>query len=227
MPVLEISAYVSLLVQFITGLIDIWGLNLQISNNVIIFRQLLFIELMVQVVEFIFYVWMVFHIRTNKNITPYRYFDWAITTPSMLITLMAYLSIDLDDKTQTTTIFSFIKENSVVVVNVLILNWMMLACGLMGQLGYADPKITAVLGFVPFALYFYIIYTTFVKNTKSQAQRNVFYYFFTIWLLYGVAALLNYESKNIMYNILDLFAKNFFGLFLVYVLYQNSNQTSN
>jgi len=29
---------------------------------------------------------------------------------------------------------------------------------------------------------------------------------------------MSYEVKNIMYNILDLFAKNFFGLFLAYVL---------
>jgi bacteriorhodopsin len=42
--------------------------------------------------------------------------------------------------------------------------------------------------------------------------------------VYGIAALLPYNVKNAMYNILDLFAKNFFGIFLAYVLYQASAQ---
>jgi hypothetical protein len=37
--------------------------------------------------------------------------------------------------------------------------------------------------------------------------------------LYGVAAVLPYGSKNAMYNVLDLFSKNFFGLFLGYLIY--------
>lgn len=36
--------------------------------------------------------------------------------------------------------------------------------------------------------------------------------------MYGVAALMSYKIKNIMYNILDLFAKNFFGLYLGFVI---------
>jgi bacteriorhodopsin len=36
--------------------------------------------------------------------------------------------------------------------------------------------------------------------------------------MYGIAALLPYNLKNSIYNILDLFAKNFFGLFLTYII---------
>jgi bacteriorhodopsin len=36
--------------------------------------------------------------------------------------------------------------------------------------------------------------------------------------MYGIAALMDYKTKNIMYNILDLFAKNFFGVYLGYVV---------
>jgi bacteriorhodopsin len=35
-----------------------------------------------------------------------------------------------------------------------------------------------------------------------------------VWFIYGLAALMSYKTKNIMYNILDLFAKNFFGIYL-------------
>jgi len=37
-----------------------------------------------------------------------------------------------------------------------------------------------------------------------------------------VFALTSYTIKNTGYNILDIFAKNFFGLFLAYVVYTKS-----
>ena len=41
--------------------------------------------------------------------------------------------------------------------------------------------------------------------------------------MYGIAALMNYTTKNIMYNILDLFAKNFFGVYLGFVVLNSMN----
>ena len=41
---------------------------------------------------------------------------------------------------------------------------------------------------------------------------------FFVWSLYGVAALLGDKLKNISYNILDIFAKNFYGLFLYFFI---------
>ena len=38
------------------------------------------------------------------------------------------------------------------------------------------------------------------------------------WGLYGFVAFLPYYLKNSFYNILDLFAKNFFGIFLSYII---------
>jgi len=51
---------------------------------------------------------------------------------------------------------------------------------------------------------------------------KIYLYFFFFWSLYGVAALLPYYIKNTFYNILDLFAKNFFGLFLSYIILSKS-----
>lgn len=222
--ILKNTAYLSLVVQFVTGLIDIWGLSIPVPETANIFRQLLMIELVVQVIEFIFYVWMTFHIDKKKNITIYRYFDWFITTPSMLITLMAYLDTSQD----ITSLGQFLQRYSKVVVWVVILNWMMLGLGLMGELGWIPERQAAMLGFIPFVLYYFIIYKTFIKDKNiTNDQRNVYIYFVFIWSLYGVAALMSYEVKNAMYNILDLFAKNFFGLFLVYILYRKSRDFTN
>lgn len=224
MTLLKSTAYLSLFVQFVIGLIDVYGLTFRVSESVRIFRQLLIVELVVQIVEFIFYVWMVYHIDKKKNITIYRYFDWFITTPTMLITLMAYL----DSRQDSTSLISFIQKYFPTISVVLILNWMMLGFGLLGELGWIEEKKAVTLGFIPFVLYYLIIYQTFIQDKDvSNEQRKLYIYFVVIWSLYGVAAFMSYDIKNSMYNILDLFAKNFFGLFLVYILYQNSQQLTN
>jgi len=48
------------------------------------------LELFVQLIEGVFYIWLAFNFLTLTNITPKRYFDWMITTPTMLINLMFY-----------------------------------------------------------------------------------------------------------------------------------------
>jgi hypothetical protein len=37
--------------------------------------------------------------------------------------------------------------------------------------------------------------------------------------IYGVFAVTKYSIKNTGYNILDIFAKNFFGAFLAYIIW--------
>ena len=63
-----------------------------------------------------------------------------------------------------------------------------------------------------------IIYQQYAKYT--QIGQLIFWAFSGIWFFYGIAAMMSYYWKNILYNVLDLFAKNFFGLFLAYVIYE-------
>lgn len=220
MSLLKNTAYLSLGIQFVTGVIELLGLTIKVPENIVIYKELLFLELIVQTIEFIFYVWLVRNIH-NKNITKYRYFDWFITTPTMLLTLMIYLDVNRKEN----TILEYIQNNLQIVLVIFILNALMLFFGLLGELGVLQEKYAVMIGFIPFTMYYYIIYQKFIqdKNVPSDVIK-VYYYFLVIWGLYGVAALLPFEYKNSMYNILDLFAKNFFGLFLVYIIYQNRNK---
>jgi len=77
-----------------------------------------------------------------------------------------------------------------------------------------------VLGFIPFLMYFYMIYVNYV--TKNTSGYLLFWYFVFFWSLYGVVAVLPYYLKNAFYNILDLFAKNFFGIFLSYIIFSGN-----
>jgi hypothetical protein len=103
-------------------------------------------------------------------------------------------------------------DNSSNITYILILNWLMLLFGYLGEMKII-PTIAGVgLGFIPFLLYYFIIYTKYAVLSKSGWM--LFWYFFFFWSLYGVVAVLPYYMKNTFYNILDLFAKNFFGVFL-------------
>jgi hypothetical protein len=97
------------------------------------------------------------------------------------------------------------------------LNWAMLAFGYLGEIGVLSNQVAVAIGFIPFVLYYWIIYNSYAKY--SRFGTGLFYVFSGIWSLYGFAALMSYYWKNIAYNILDLFAKNFFGLFLAYVVW--------
>jgi bacteriorhodopsin len=210
------SAKISLLIQFITGIINFDALSIDVPQDKQIFKDLLNVELSVQTVEFIYYYWMVNNLSYNQNITPTRYLDWIITTPTMLVTLMAYLDFD-----NTKNLELFIKSNKKVIVEVTVLNFIMLLFGLLSEFKILNTETAVALGFVPFALYFKIIYNKFItKNTKTH-QIRLYCIFAFIWSLYGLAALLPYNEKNTMYNILDLFAKNFFGILLVYIVWTN------
>jgi hypothetical protein len=116
--------------------------------------------------------------------------------------------------------FNIWKENSTIFITVLLLNWLMLFFGYLGEIKTIPSLLGVFLGFIPFLIYYYIIYVNFVtQNTTGQAM---FWYFVVFWSLYGVAAVLPYYVKNACYNILDLFSKNFFGVFLGYIIFSGN-----
>ena len=91
----------------------------------------------------------------------------------------------------------------------------MLLFGYLGEKKIISTVTGVVLGFIPFLLYYLLIFINFVRNKMGF---YIFLYFFIFWALYGVVALFPYYIKNASYNILDLFSKNFFGLFLAYII---------
>jgi hypothetical protein len=213
---------ISVAVQFITGIIEMWAafyVNVPRENYII--KQLLYLELLVQAIEGLFYIWLVYNFDNVINITPKRYIDWTITTPTMLTTLIFYL-IYLrykNEKIDTAKLefSSLVNDNAGVLSKILLLNWSMLFFGYLGEMKILSTLSGVLLGFVPFLMYYYAIYEKYAIKSGKQGIK-LFWYFFFFWSLYGVVALLPYNLKNSLYNILDLFAKNFFGLFLSYII---------
>ncbi len=234
---LHSSLWFSIVVQLVTGVIELLALFVKTAPGMGLIKQLLGLEVAVQAVEGSFYAWLYYNIDRVKNITPKRYADWAITTPTMLITLVAYI-IYLNASTSTTSVetttaleslslLQILRENAGPIAQIIGLNWLMLLFGYLGEVGVIPLVAGVALGFVPFIAYFYIIYERFVANDAihtngtNGTSLKIYTYFLVAWALYGVVAVLPYALKNTIYNVLDLFSKNFFGIFLSYLIVSN------
>jgi hypothetical protein len=86
-----LSAYISLIIQFITGVISLYGIFIPLPFKDRILREILILETIVQVIEFIFYVWLVVSFyKINYDVTYVRYFDWFWTTPVMILSTIYF-----------------------------------------------------------------------------------------------------------------------------------------
>lgn len=207
----------SLWVQIITTVISLDGFRYDINPKDAILKEILFIETFVQFVEGFFYANIIGGLHDLNLMTTRRYFDWIITTPVMLfstILFFKYSELKEQDQLELFTTEEFYYKNKVNVHKIVFYNALMLMFGYLGESGVMDKKIAIPLGFVFFFMSFKIIYEEYAIH--SQLGKLLFKVLFTIWILYGVAAMMPGREKNISYNILDIFSKNFYGLFIYY-----------
>lgn len=196
--------------QILFGVASFVGFLAPKQNDFLI--VLLIADLVVQVIELVFYVTFVYY---RQLPTSFRYIDWYITTPIQLISNVALLEYFSDKSVR---IESFFENNKNEIILIVVLNFVMLSFGLMAEF-YTNFKFFLItIGIVPFVGNFYVIYNNYAVKTTEGIILNT--YVCLIWLLYAVAAYMDYNAKNIMYNILDIFSKNFYGLFVgIYLFY--------
>jgi len=229
------SLLLSIITQVITGIIEIIALFTKVPSSFLFLKQMLLLEVIVQFIEGSFYMYWFYNFDNISNITPKRYFDWAFTTPTMLLTLIFYLIFlrhkerdinkekDINkenDSNKELQFFEVFNQEYYTIITVFVLNWLMLLFGYLGEINLIPILLGVFVGFIPFLIYYYIIYQKYA--ILSNEGLNIFLYFFIVWSLYGIVAVLPYKIKNMCYNILDLFSKNFFGIFLSYLLFTNN-----
>ena len=216
------SLVTSVIIQITTGIIEIISLFIKVPLKFLFLKQMMLLEIFVQIIEGFFYMYWLYNFKNILNVTPNRYFDWIITTPTMLINLIFYL-IFLQHKDNNTSdkldFFKLFNKEFYTIITVLILNWVMLLFGYLSEISVIPILLGVSLGFIPFLIYYYIIYKKYAL--LSNDGYKIFFYFLIFWSLYGIVAVLPYKIKNTCYNILDLFSKNFFGLILTYLIFSN------
>jgi hypothetical protein len=207
------TVYLSLLMQLITTMVSLDGLNYELPEKDTILYDILILEALVQFVEAGFYIWVALSLKDINFLTPTRYIDWFITTPTMLISTIIFMEY-LKQKQMGVhfTIREFLVEKKQDVIYIATTNFLMLLFGYLGEIGYIDNMRAIFIGSIFFLMSFKYIYDHYARYT--QYGRWLFNTMFSLWALYAVAAYLPVVSKNTMYNILDIFSKNFYGIFI-------------
>ena len=169
-------------------------------------RNILNLETCISVIAAFFYGKFVQELDTTidyKKINETRYVDWAITTPIMLLVLvLAFLFNNKEGA------FSFSKY-----LVILVLNYAMLGFGYVGELGLMDRTTSNGLGFVAFAGIYYYIYQNYIKGRSNNDNLLLYSLFLFLWALCGVFYFFDSVTRNVGYNVLDLFSKCFVGIF--------------
>lgn len=129
-----------------------------------------------------------------------RYLDWAITTPIMLMVLIAVTShhIGITPKIQC-------------YLSIIALNYLMLYLGYRGEY-MKENNVYFIVSFIAFFLMYGLIYYWFIRPKYNLFNYSLFWFYFIVWSIYGVVYKLEVRTKNIVYNILDLISKCFVGL---------------
>jgi len=169
-------------------------------------RNILNLETCISVVAAYFYGLFVKEIEGKtldyKQLNITRYTDWAITTPIMLLVLVLAFLYNTGGRLSFWT-FCII----------LVLNYAMLGFGYLGETGVIDKFQGIVFGFTAFAALYGFIYKKFLHKKYKFDNSILYWSFLILWSGYGAIYLADHEIRNVGYNILDLFAKCFVGIF--------------
>jgi bacteriorhodopsin len=138
-----------------------------------------------------------------KNITAYRYMDWVVTTPMLLLALLLF-----------TTYLNKDELHLGRYLIVVFLNFGMLLFGYLGETDRINRIVSLTIGSLFFIGLILFIWFHYIHGKKILIQKIVFFAFTVVWTLYGVAFTFDEKTKNITYNFLDIISKVFFGLFM-------------
>ena len=209
----EQTTYASLIVQLLTGVTGIHGSFIALPADHAILGTALQLETLVQMIEFVFYGWLLVSFDLQSMATV-RYYDWVITTPTMLFSTMVFMKYHGLLEAGASTVFSlrdFIDLHRSDIVLLFVSNLMMLLSGYLGETGRIPQSMALLFGFAFFVLTFKIVH---IYASASQVGKNVYTFLVTVLGFYGIASVFPAAEKNIALNGLDIIAKNFFGLYL-------------
>jgi bacteriorhodopsin len=136
-----------------------------------------------------------------SEISKTRYIDWAITTPMMLTVLCLVLGREIHKPIHVSVLLSII-----------ILNYVMLYMGYLGEVIPNLKNMYLTFGFAAFICMFGLIYYVFIRPRSTPANLLLYSMYFIVWSLYGVVYAFSESIKNITMNILDMTSKCLIGL---------------
>ena len=221
---LDLTFQYSIKLQILAGIISLFGLFIKLKKEDSILYTILLMETIVQFIEGFWYLnfyYFTFNRNQLNDIATKRYDDWYLYTPIMLLSTAIFMqyTYEKENKLPVSTLHEILSEKFYPLLSIAFFNYTMLVFGKKYEKKEKGFMNYLYYGFISFFLSFYILYQSFAS--KSKKGKQLFAFVFVIWFFYGIAALQPTIPKNIYYNILDIISKNFYGIYILYEIYQN------
>ena len=174
-------------------------------------RHVMNLETCISVVAGYFYGVFVKVLRDsqdNNKPIPYakinnmRYTDWFISTPLMILVLCMVLGMENGKP---------VKFGRLLLI--LVFNFAMLTMGYLGEINIISRITGLITGFVWFFAMYGLIWQTFMRNKRTRQSIVIYLLFIILWGFYGIAYMTGQVTRVVSYNVLDLIAKAFVGIF--------------
>ena len=225
----DVTFVISLVVQL--GVLIFSLVTLGIGNPPPLLQLILVLETIVQGVEFVWYavIGALYFFKKKHFGVEYRYIDWVITTPIMLITLFFLVIYFHEPCMETGKLVDFPGFAGLLALIVLA-DWAMLLVGVIVEANLCEIRkrrwawYLLFLGFIPLCLAF-IPHVLAASERPSEEAVAVIVPTFILWTLYGIVAIAAYgddraQWRNGFYNVLDLLSKNLAGIVVSIVAFQ-------
>lgn len=204
MVLVKMSFYITYVLLITTGTITFIE---SLRTSVPAIRHVMNLETCISIVAAFFYGKFLTMIDNQEldfqTINRTRYTDWFITTPLMLLVLCLVLAYNTGSRVRVH-----------IYISVLLLNFLMLWMGYLGERGILTRQQGFYLGFIFFFLLFGLVWMTFIAGKKNTTNLVIFSTFVILWSIYGIVYMMSEKTRNLSYNILDALAKCFMGIFL-------------
>ena len=225
----DVTFVISLVVQLCVLIFSL--VTLGIGNPPPLLQLILILETVVQGVEFLWYLTIgaLYFFRKMTFGVEYRYIDWFITTPIMLLTLFFLVIYFHFPCLEVAKLVDFPGFGGLLALIVLA-DWGMLFLGCMVEANWWNVRRIKyirwllALGFVPLCLAF-IAHVIAATERPSDEAVAVVVPTFILWSLYGIVAIAAYgeeraQWRNAFYNILDLLSKNLAGIVVSIIAFE-------
>ena len=207
----DITFVISLAVQLAVLIFSL--VTLGIGNPPPLLQLILVLETVVQAVEFCWYAVIggLYFFKKMTFSVAWRYVDWVITTPVMLITLFFLVIYFHEPCMETGKLVDFPGFAGLLALIVLA-DWAMLLVGVIVEANLCEIRkkrwawYLLFLGFIPLCLAF-IPHVLAASERPSESAVAVIVPTFVLWGLYGVVAIAAYgddraQWRNGFYNVL-------------------------
>ena len=221
-PIVDVSTKISIYVQAAVGIVDIAALTVRVPEKHMLLKDILVLETIVQIIEFSWYFFVIQHLP-QEEMAKNRYYDWVFSTPLMLVSMFCYLlyedQMEFYSDDAPLRLSDIVKTHTESLVRIILSNLAMLSIGYLYECDQLSKQVAFAYGFIFLVNTFSIIYSQ--TGARSNKGKLVFFIMFLLWSIYGIAFLLPTGIKNTIFNITDLFSKNFFELYIAALAFSN------